>query len=56
MNNNEWFCSLSVEEKAKVIVVMIEAYMQLEHGINMPELSKETQRKYIEKWLKENHK
>ena len=55
-SNEEWFDGLSVEEKAKVIVDMIEEYIQWEYGINMSELSKETQREYIEKWLKETHK
>ncbi|MBR2248295.1 MAG: hypothetical protein IJ880_14945 [Bacilli bacterium] len=55
-SNEEWFNGLSVEEKAKVIVDMIEEYIQWEYGINMSELSKETQRKYIKKWLNENHR
>jgi hypothetical protein len=55
-SNEEWFDGLSVEVKANVIVAFIDAYIKLEYGTDMTELSKETQRKYIEKWLKETHK
>lgn len=56
MTNEEWFCTLSTEEKAKWIerIMFIVRYREeVENGAYMQTITKKD---YIEKWLKEIHK
>lgn len=51
-NNENWFCSLPTEEKAKVLETIIIKYLLMKQ----PKCYEITKREFWELWLKEIHK
>ena len=51
MTNEEWFCSLSTEEKAKVLETIIIKYLLLKQ----PKCYEITKREFWEMWSKQPH-
>lgn len=50
-NNENWFCSLPTEEKAKVLETIIIKYLLMKQ----PKCYEITKREFWELWLKEKH-